>query len=101
MPESQRYFTHSFNSTRGYLSLPGLHILFLFFFPFPSPRSFPIWVLLHVCTLLQLCLGLNFGMSLSLQDDWRLGRSQGQLGTKKVSWCLEYINGHRTQGALM
>lgn len=40
-------------------------------------------------------------MSLSLQNDWRLGSSQGQLGSKKQSWCLEYINGQRTQGALM
>lgn len=86
MSESQRYFTHSFNSTGGYLSLPGLFISY-----FPSPRSFPIWVLLDVCTLLQLSLGLNFGMSLSLQYDWRLGSSQGQLASKKMSWCLNTL----------
>ena len=93
------YIAHSFNSTLGYVSLYRTPHLFPFFTPLPC--SFPIRVLLHVCTLLQLSLRPNFRMSLSLRDDWRLGCSEGQLGFKKLSWCLEYINGHHTQGALM
>lgn len=84
MSERQRYFIHRFNSTWGYLSLPGLHILFhIFFHLFPYGFS--------LMFVLQLSLGLIYGMSLSLQLDWRLGSSQGQFGWKKMSWCVNTL----------
>lgn len=73
------------------LTPPGaiFHFLdFTFYFIFPI-TSFSIRVLLDVGTLLQLSLGLNFGMNLSLRVDWRLGSSWGQMDCKKMS---EYLN---------
>lgn len=76
------------------LTPPGAIFCFLdftFYFIFSLTSSLSQWVLLDVCTLLQLGLGLNFGMSLSLQVDWRLGCSQGQLGSKKMFWHLNTL----------
>lgn len=65
MSESPGYFRHRFNSTGGSLSLPGCTGVF-----HVSPPP-PTRVLLDVCTLLQLSLGLNFGIGLFLPVDWR------------------------------
>lgn len=76
-----------FNATRGSLLLPGLCSLFHVISS--SPLS-PTRVLLDVCTLLQLSLGLNFGISLSLAVDWRRRgfRFQVALMWLKSSGCL-------------
>lgn len=105
MSEKPGVYTHSFNSTRGYLSLPGLYILFLFLplspsSPHPDPLPYGFSFMFVLCfnsalgsTLEWVCLNEMIGGWVAARDSWPLRSCHGVF--------LEYINGRRTQGASM
>lgn len=99
MSESQGYYTHSFNSTRGYPSLPGINILFLFpplhLVPFPYGFSFMFVLCFNFAlgsTLEWASLCKMIGGWAAARDSWSLRNSLGVWNTLtatalKVPWC--------------